>query len=376
MRRLLALAVASSGCLFSAPEGAPQYWPPQLGGTVQAVSSGDLDGNGSTEVIVYMTGNSSQAGLYELVGGQDFTSGGRSPVTSFSKFVPSKLAAPTAAFQVGGGTPRVYVATGSDPVELTAYSNLVEEDDVEITDVSGGSALLWVRPIMFPGNMLHIAVSNGSLISHISSEFLDEQPIPAPSSQTWDLAQLTTSYASGMDLIAVVATPTQIVRSPLPAQANLPFTWTTVRSGPAWVGQTSVDLDGDGREEIVGLDLAGKQLCVVDPGATAVPVTPVCLAIPILSAGAEATLLVGTNVTMNPGPDIVIAQATGSETQYTLVEDYTYGAGALTSSMIRTIPFVGPAHGRTVIINAGPGTPNQVIVFGTDAASSCVQGPC
>ena len=374
MRHLVALALFSSGCLFSAPEGAPQFWPPQLGGTVQAVTAGDLDGNGSTDVVVYMTGNSSQAGLYEIVGGKDLAAGGR--VTSFSKFVPAKLTAPIAAFQLGGGTQKVFVATGSDPVELTSYSNALEEDDLEITDVSGGSALLWAHPITFPGNMLHIAVSNGSQISHVASDFIEERAIPAPSGPTWNLAQVATSYASGSDQIVVVATPMQIVRSPLPTGIDPMFTWTTVRTGPAWVGQTTVDLDGDGREEVVGLDLAGKQVCIVDPGAAAVPVTPICLAIPNLPSSNEVTLFVGTNVTTNPGPDMVIAQASGSDTQYTLVEDYTYAAGTLTSTMIRPLATGGPAHGRSVIVNAGPGTPNSVIVFGTDGAAACVQGPC
>jgi hypothetical protein len=373
MRCLVAATVFSSGCLFSAPEGTPQFWPPQLGGTVQAVTAGDLDGNGSSEVVVFMTGTSSQSGLYEIVGGKDFATGGK--VKSFSRFVPVKLTAPIAAFQLGGGAPKLFMAAGSDPVELTAYSNTLEQDDFMLTDINSSSALRWARPIMFPGNMLHIAVSDGSQISHIASDFIEERAIPAPSGPTWDLAQLATSYASGIEQIAVVATPMQIMRSPLPTGSNPMFTWTTVRTGAAWVGQTTFDLDGDGREEIIGLDLAGKQICIVDPGAAAVPVTPICLAIPNLSSANEVTLLVGTNVTMNPGPDMIIAQASGSDTQYTLVEDYTYAAGTLTSTMIRPLGG-GPAHGRTVIVNAGPGTPSSVIVFGTDGAASCVQGPC
>ncbi|HSD89198.1 MAG TPA: hypothetical protein VLB44_16835, partial [Kofleriaceae bacterium] len=275
----------SSGCLISAPDGAPQYWPPRLGGFVQAVSAGDLDGNGSTEVIVYMTGSSSQAGLYEIVGGKDFATGGSSPIKSFSSFIPSKLEAPTAAFQLRGGTPEVYVASGADPVELTSYSSVLEEDDLQITDVPGGGALLWTRPIMFPGNMLHIAVSNGSVISHVASDFIEEHAIPAPGGATWDLAQVATSYASGMDQIVVVATPTLITRSPIPTQANAMFTWTTVRTGTAWLGQTTADLDGDGREEVIGLDLPGKQLCVIDPGSATVPAPTACLAIPDLFSG-------------------------------------------------------------------------------------------
>jgi hypothetical protein len=373
----------ASGCIISEPAGKPQTWPPPLGVFVEAVTAGDLDGNGSTDVVVFASGDENQAGMYLLTGGKDLGNGSTRPVRSFTKFVPAALQNPSTALQLGGSVPSVYVATaedkaGDDPgdkIELTRYSNILAEQDRVTTSVPTGKALLWLHPIAFPGNMLHIAASDGSSIDHVAGDFGDVKPIPAPASATWDLAQLTTSYASGMDQIAVVATPTSIQRAALPGPSGGMFAWTTVRTGPAWVGQTSFDLDGDGREEIIGLDIASKQLCVVDPGAMAVPVTPVCLAISTLPPGNEVTLLVGTNITPNAGPDILIVGASGVDTQFTLVEDYTYTPGTLIATS-KPVPAGGPAHGRTVIVNNGPGTPNSVLSFGTDGIVACVMGPC
>ena len=91
MRMLLATAFATvgTGCLVSAPEGAAQLWPPSLGGTVEAVVAGDLDANGSTDVVVIESGTESQNGMYLLKGGVDFDFAATTPVRSFSRFVPT-----------------------------------------------------------------------------------------------------------------------------------------------------------------------------------------------------------------------------------------------------------------------------------------------
>jgi hypothetical protein len=380
IRGLAVLVVAGSGCIISAPDGAPQAWPPPLEVSVQAVTAGDLDGNGSTDVVVYGTGSDSQAGMYLLAGGKDLGGGTTTPVRGFSKFVPASFVMPTAALQLSGTAPSIYVATADDgagdKVGLTQYTNVLTQTAHVTTTVPTGNPALWVHLMMFPGMMPHIAVSNSGSIDHVAASFSEVRAVPAPGTPTWDAAQLATSYASGTDQIAVVATATQIQRATIPGPTGGMFGWAVVRTGPAWLGQVSLDLDGDGREEIIGLDVAGKQVCVVDPGATTVPVTPTCLSIPILAPGDEVQLFIGTNITMNPGPDILIAQASNSDTQYMLVEDYTYTPGSLTASLIHGVPIAGPSHGRTVIANNGPGTPNSVLVFSTGAAATCVMGPC
>jgi hypothetical protein len=100
MRRLALFVAACSGCIISAPDGAPQSWPPPLGIDVQAVTSGDLDGNGSTDIVVYSAGTTSQAGMYLVTGGVDIGTT-TMPVKSFSKFVPAALQSPRCGLLVG-----------------------------------------------------------------------------------------------------------------------------------------------------------------------------------------------------------------------------------------------------------------------------------
>jgi hypothetical protein len=366
--RLILLTAFSTGCLISAPEGTPQTWPPKLGVTVEAVTSGDLDGNGSQDIVVYSSGSSTQAGMYLITAGKDLVD---NHVNSFSKFVPADIEHPAAAFQTTDAAPSVYLATTTDKVVLTQYSNILTEKATTTTTVPAATSSLWIHPVTFPGNMVHLAVSNGSAIDHVASTFDDAKPIPAPSGPSWDMAQVATSYTSGQDSIVVVATNTTVMRATLPTAMGAMFTYQTVRSGAAWSGQTTFDLDGDGREEIIGFDLQSHQLCVVDPGAASLPVTPACLTVSTNFPGNEVQIFVGT---LTPGAalDVMIAQASATDTGYTLVEDIAYSPGTLTAAMQHPGQTMGPAHGRTVMT----GPPASLIVFGTDGTAACVHGPC
>jgi hypothetical protein len=377
MRIALAMiATLGTGCLVSAPDGAEQLWPPGLGGTVEAVVAGDLDANGSTDVVVIESGTESQNGMYLLRGGADFDFGATRPVRSFSRFVPTEWSAPIAATYVAGVAPQLYVAHSESTIELAQLSNTLAEQASGASTIAGGSMPLWTRPVTFPGNMVHPTVGNAGSIEHFATGLTEPRPIPPTNSPTWDGAQLATSYVAGSDQIVVVATGTQIQRAVLPTTPGAAFSYEIVRDGAAWSGQTTFDFDGDGRDEIVGLDLAAHKLCVVDPGTAVVPVTPSCIQLMSTFPGEDVTILVGQNLSMNVGLDILVAQASGSETSYTLVEDYTYLAGAIAASTTRTIPVSGPARGRTVLVNSGTATPFAALTFGTDATAFCAVGPC
>lgn len=378
MRILLAtaLATAGTGCLISSPEGAEQLWPPTLGGTVEAVVAGDLDANGSTDVVVIQSGSESQNGIYLLKGGVDFDFSATTPVRSFSRFIPTDWVGPMAAFYSAGAAPQVYVAHSEEHLELTLLSNTLEERATGESTLASGGAQLWARLVNFPGNMPHPAVSHGTSIDHFNSELADPRPIPANNAPSWDGAQLATSYVTGTDQVVVVATGSQIQRAVIPTMPGTPFSYMVVRDGAPWVGQTTYDLDGDGREEILGLDVMARRLCVVDPGSATVPVTPSCVQLSSTFAGVDVTLLVGQNLSANPALDIFIAQGNGTETSYTLVEDYTYLAGVFSAAMTRAIPVTGPARGRTVLVNSGTGSPFVALTFGTDATAICAIGPC
>ncbi len=367
--RLLLLTACSTGCLISAPEGAPQTWPPKLGVTVEAVTSGDLNGDGALDVVVYSSGSSTQAGMYLITAGKDLDD--HNQVKSFSKFVPVAIDHPAAAFQTTDAAPSVYLATTTDKVVLTQYSNILTEKDTVTTTVPASTGNLWVHPVTFPGGMVHIAASNGSAIDHVAADFADAKPIPAPAGPNWDMAQVATSYVSGQDSIVVVATNTTVMRAVLPTTMGAMFMYSTVRSGPAWSGQTAFDLNGDGRDEIIGFDLQSHQLCVVDPGTASLPVTPSCLTVPTNFPGNEVQIIAGM-LTQGAPLDIMIAQASATDTGYTLVEDIAYSAGTLTATTMHPGMTMGPAHGRTVMV----GPPGSLIVFATDGTAACVHGPC
>lgn len=374
----VAIVLATSGCIISDPSGAPQFWPPGLGGTVEAVVSADLDANGSSDVVVLMAGTRSQAGLYLLKSNVDLIWDRGDVFESFSTFVPMELVHPTAAYVDSTVVPRIFVTTGTDTLSLSSLSNTFNETAFSTTGVIGGGSA-WTKPIVFPGNQVHYAVSNGSTIEHLSAELEDPRPIPAPMAPTWTLAQTVTSYDSGAGHVAVVATATAIYRCIIPTTPGSPFEWELVRMpGAAWSGQTTLDYDGDGREEIVGFDVMSHRVCAIDPSAASIPITPVCLDMMTTFTGTDVTIVAGQQLSMSAGLDLLVVQASGGETSYSIAEDVQYTSpGTLTSAMLpRALPVTGPPRGRTVLAGPGTGRPLSVLTFGTDGQAVCALGPC
>jgi hypothetical protein len=363
--------------VIAAPEGAEQSWPPPLGGSVEAVVSGTLDTDDASEIVVMMSGTESQAGMYVLDGGTDLAfNSGDTGVRSFSRFVPTSWTAPMSASYIAGVAPRVLVAHSEAKITITELSNTLAEVASGETSIDGGGTTLWTTFVDFPGAMPHATASNGSLIDHLASDFSDPRPIPAPMSLTWDGAQLALSYTSGADQVVVVALANKIVRAPLPTTAGAMFAWADVRAdGAAWSGMTAFDLDGDGRKEILGVDLAAHELCVLDPGAAAIPVMPSCVDLGTTFPGNDVTILLGQNLSPNPLDDILIAQASATDTRYTVLEEVTYASGAFGAGSAMPVQVVGPPHGRSVIAGGG-GDPFVVLTFGTDAHVVCALGPC
>ncbi len=379
MRALGLIAIASTGCVIGEPEGKPQTWPPPLGGTVEAVVAGDLDANGSSDIVVMMTGMGEQTGYYMLDSDVDlhWETGTANVPRSFSRFVPEDLVHPVAAFIDGAAAPRIYVATGAETLEVIQLANnLTELDRGDSTVPGAGEA--WIRPVTFPGAMVHYAVSNGAKIDHLDGALAEPRPVPPPTgTPSWNLAQLTTSYADGANQIAVVATADAVYRCAIPTTPGNPFQWEVVRSGEPWLGQRTFDFDADGREEILGYDAMAHRICVVKVDAATLPVTPSCIALMTPPRGTDVTIIAGENLSQEAGADILVAQATATETAYSLVKEVVYANGTLTSPMPpQPIPTMGPARGRTVIARPSPGRPYSVLTFGADGSAVCALGPC
>lgn len=374
MRALLLLAC--SGCIIGEPQGAPQWWTPQLGGTVEDVVAGDLDADGATDIVVMMSGTVAQAGLYLLDGDVDLQWNATDNVLTFSRFVPMPLVRPVGAYLEAGAAPSLYLATGEELLTVTQLSNTLET--VESTETTvGGSGVAWVRPIAFPGNQPHTAISNGSSIDHVEADLGSPRPLPAPDSPTWDLAQTVTSYTEGSSTFAVVATAATIYRAMIPTTPGSPFAWQAVRTGAPWLGQTAHDFDGDGRAEIVGFDLAAHKVCVVDIATPTIPVAaPSCIQLSSTFTGTDVTIIAGQNLSMDPALDLLVIQASGTETNYSLADGVAYANGSFTAASDLAIPFPGPARGHSVIATPGLGIPVSVLTFGADGTAVCALGPC
>lgn len=374
MRALLLLAC--SGCIIGEPQGAPQWWTPQLGGTVEEVVAGDLDGDGATDIVVMMSGTERQAGLYLIDGDVDLEWNATENVLSFSRFVSMPLVRPVGAYAETGAAPRIYLATGEEVLTVTELSNTLERLEVTETSVGGGG-MAWVRPIAFPGGQAHKAISNGSTIEHVDPMLGSPRPLPAPESPAWEIAQTVTSYSESTTTIVVVATAKTIYRAVIPTTPGSPFAWEVVRTGAPWLGQTAHDFDGDGRAEIVGFDVASHEVCVVDVATSTIPVaTPSCIQLGSTFTGTDVTIIAGQNLSMDPGPDLLVIQASGTETNYSLADDVEYTNGTITSVSNLAIPFAGPARGHSVIATPGLGIPVSVLTFGVDGTAVCALGPC
>jgi hypothetical protein len=368
------LAIASSlvltGCLFSSPDGATQSWPPPLGGTVEAVVAGNLDTDGATDIVVFMSGSDSVAGAYAL-------EGGASP-TSFSTFVPLPIVHPAAAFLEPTAAPTIYLTTGADTLAIYSFANTLRELATGTTTVPGGTSAA-IGLMDFPGAMSHVWVTNGAAIDHTPTTLDDVKPVPPPGSSTWTNAQLATSYAdeATQSQIAVVATSDNVYRCPIPTMMA-PFEFEAVRtSGTMWQGQTLYDFNGDGRDEVVGFDVQAHQLCIVDPGAATIPVAAACVASTMTTyPGNEVQIFAGVNLSMNDTPDVLVVQADDTATHYTIFEDVTFDGTMASSSKISTPPPAGPAHGKTVVTSVMTGSAMSVVTFGSDGAAACELGPC
>jgi hypothetical protein len=363
--RAAVILVAAAGCL-SAPTGLDQAWPPPRGIAVEAVVAADLDGDATPELLVLASGTSHEAGIYRIEGNRDLDLGTPALVRGFSTFAPLPLVHPSAVVATATG---VFEATATnDKIEIQALTNALAPVGQRFdAGFSSGNTVLWLRAATFPGDMPRIVASNGSLVTHVAPDGSDSRMIPPPSGATWSTAEVATTYSIAGEPHLVVATPGEIWDSPLTGGA---FAWTNRRSGAAWLGQIAVDLDGDGRDEIVGFDPAAHAACMFDVVAAA----PQCAQLFTTWPGTEVTIAVG-QLDAGPGLDLAIAQATEVDTGLSVLSDFVVQPGSF-AGMIAPASSTSLGHGRLVVVNAGPGTPDSALVVGDDGKVECVAGGC
>jgi hypothetical protein len=99
--------------------------------------------------------------------------------------------------------------------------------------------------------------------------------------------------------------------------------------------------------------------------------------VPTPSAGATVQIFAGVNLTMNVGFDIVIAESGQDGTSYSVIEDYTFTNGMLTSAKApHPGPTTGPPRGISVVATPSSTVPLSLVTFGENGAAQCILGPC
>ena len=374
MRALLFLPFVTA-CL-SAPSGVARSWPPPLAtGDVAAVAAGDLDGDGTADVIVLVAGTADTgAGVYFLKGGVDVDASAAAPLTSFTSYQPlASVAAPAAGIVVtDGSTPAVLFAYDrGDQVELT----LLEDADLEVKgDGASGLSIdtqqaVWLHPVGFPGNTTRMLLGAGDQVRHFDPTTLvgstvSLQLMPGPGAG-FTSPEVGTSYTSGSSTVAVIASAASIDRSAIPTQPPPQgmFSWTSVRSGATWSGQTVATLTGD-HDEVLGFD-ASKGLCAIDPAGTA---QPSCVTTPLQSSG--GVTVVAGDLGGQSAPDVALVVGGDGPAIVQLFPDVTFTSDTLGGPMAlpSTTTMVSGAH--AVVYDHG------VLLVGANGAATCLSiGP-
>jgi hypothetical protein len=370
--RALALALLASTACLSSPGGVARSWPPPLGTTdVAAVATGDLDGDGTSDVIVLVAGTAATgAGVYLLRGGADVQASAATPLTTFTGYTPlASVGAPAAGLLVTvGGEPAVLFAYERDgQVELT----LLETGALDIkADGSTGISIdtqheVWLQPITFPGGAQRLLLGAGDQVRHLDPSTLVGSTIslnllPGPGAG-FSSPQTGTSYTSGSSTIAVIASAASIDRSAIPTMPPPQgmFSWSTVRSGATWSGQTVFTLTGD-HGEVLGYD-GSLGLCAIDPAGAA---QPSCVTASIASGG--GVHVVAGDLGGMTAPDVALVAGGDGNAMIQLFPDVTFTSGTLggPTPLPTTTTSISGAH--AVAYDHG------VLLVGANGAATCV----
>jgi hypothetical protein len=316
MRALALLLVA--GCGLDEPTGAPQTWPPPLGMAVEAMVSGDLDGDGISEIVAYSSGKAAQPGLYLVEGDSALAATG--VPSAFQTYAMLPLTSPSAGALAQGKLWAAY-ANGA-AIELAELDAHLQPVDDHATALAPGGTVLWIAPVVSALGVIDaggVIVGNGSAITFVTgvgAEIALPPPIGAP-------VVLAATYVDSGSVWIVVANATDAQYARL-SNAGVTGAWMSGRSGAAWIGQTAVDLDGDGVPEIVGYDPATHAVCAFELSFD----TVTCVPTNDTSALADATIVVG-DFTGTSAADIAVVLAGPSTVDVVLVADVTFSSSTL-----------------------------------------------
>jgi len=374
--RFLSLLLVPA-CL-SSPDGVAKSWPPPLATVdVAAIVTGDLDGDGTSDAVILVAGTAATgAGAYFVKGGTDLVASSDAPIESFTSYraIADVGEQASGTFTTIGGTPAaIFAYEANNQLQMTAFEKAeltIAGDHATALPLASGQ-LVAVRPIAFPGGNIRLAVISGDDVHHadlsnFASTAFAVNPMPAANLGAWHEPQVVTSFASGADQVAAVASRMSIDTSTIPTkppeQGGM-FTWSNVRTGAAWIGQTAADL-GTGREAVIGFAPGAGgagQLCAIDPSTAG---AGACVATMIM-APSDVAVLAG-KIDTDAMTDVAIVQGGSSGAIVQFAPNPVLSGSTLGG------PTLLPAK-ATPITNARAALySNGVLLVGKDGATACV----
>jgi hypothetical protein len=379
MRGAIVLAAClATGCL-EAPEGRPQTWPLADTPTISALVAADFDGDGATDLIAVATGLASDGGgVYLLRGGVDVTVPAATPIGSFSRVALLDLGAPIAALAVelDGGGPGLdlLLAHGADgTVQLVGLRG----DDLSIlgntaVDVPAppADAPIWLDTIAFHTSQARVVVAVGDNLRHLPLAGLLDDPgdamFPPPSGEArWTHPDAIATFEAPDTIIAIAAEDTTWT-GPLPAGEPPEFVWTAARPDAPWVGQSLLDLTGDGVPEVIGFSTEGAapgKLCVLE----VVTATTSCIDTTI---GADTVEVRLARLTPDTMPDVVVIERGADAAHLTVFPNLVFdGTTATASPGLAPLDVAVPdALDAPFPIDAGH---DALLLVGSDGSQAC-----
>ncbi len=374
-RSELVLAALGLGACLSTPEGLPRSWPPPFGeADVAALAAGDVDGDGSDDLVVVLAGAERDgAAVYLMLGGKDLDTTRRELAETFTQVAfiggidrpvavtvveadSDDAARDVVVFHDKGAESRLTVLHGRD----LALVGTMEIDDTRTP--------AWLRGVPFGPGSHALFVASGPELHQTSYDELEEtrpamtrQP---PPSGGWGGPQTVDGFVDGSSHYAIVAGTTQLWRTQV---AGGPLTWTAVRTGNAWLSQVTADLDGDGVREVLGIDpTPPASLCAFDPlglrSYACLPIDP----------GTQAVLeLIADDLSGDERLEALVVVRGADSALLVHPGLRVDGAGALVSDApLGPLPTLGEA--RAVVGNFSPGDPaRQIIVTSPTGELEC-----
>ncbi len=388
MMRAAVCSILLAGCLKS-PDGKPQSWPPPDGiPAIESVVAADLDGDDIDDLAVIAAGPAAEGGgVYLIRGGTDIDPAADPPILSFSLVAPLDLEAPLTALalDIDIATAGVDLVIAHTDGSNTRLATLRGADLGGLGNIPSGLAPaapgqpLWLRMVAFPGGQPRLVIAAGADVNHMAPEALTGTTTPAPTifpapppGPGWVEPQLALTFDPGTGTEAVVATTTTAMRSPIPTEPppTGTFSWTALRDGPAWIGQTVTDLDGDGTEEILGFDPSGSdpgQIC----GVVVDDTQPLCLTTPIPDdSGIE--LHVDPLGGLDPEPDLLVLVRRASDATVVIFPDLANDSGALVAAEALA-PHDADIAGAHLVIGAFTAEgERRILLVGADASAAAI----